>query len=136
MDKRNNMILNNINKQIKKQVNIDIINKLTDDNLLEDYLKCKSVNISINKLTSILKEVNIQENKIKEITTKYLLELIPPGTKGVIRGNKFNQLVKNYIIDLNMDTNIYEIKFETKHKDVKISEIPDWYIKNKKIIKL
>lgn len=55
MDKRNNMILNNINKQIKKQVNIDIINKLTDDNLLEYYLKCKSVNISINKLTSILK---------------------------------------------------------------------------------
>lgn len=66
------------------------------------------------------------------------MELIPLPlkTKGVIRGNKFNQLVKNYIIDLNMDTNIYEIKFETKHKDVKISEIPDWYIKNKKIIKL
>ena len=31
------------------------------------------------------------------IIDDYLLELIPPGTKGVIRGNKFNKIVKETI---------------------------------------
>lgn len=121
-----------INNEIKKQINEDILNELTDEKLLDDYLKCKSVNNAIDKLIDVLKDVGIQNNKITEIKNKYILELIPPGTKGVIRGNKFNQIVKEYITNLKLDKKIYEICFEKKCEDIETSEKPDWYIKNKK----
>jgi len=38
-----------------------------------DYLKCKSVINAIDKLTDVLKEVGIQDNKITEIKYKYIL---------------------------------------------------------------
>jgi hypothetical protein len=128
----NTDIIKHINNTIIKQISKDVLIQLTDKNLLDDYLKCKSVNNSINKLMNVLKEVGIQDDKIIEIKNKYILELIPAGTKGVIRGNKFNQLVKNYITNLKLDTKIYEICFEKKYEYIKTSEIPDWYIKNKK----
>ena len=103
---------------------------MTDEKLLDDYLKCKSVNNAIDKLIDVLKDVGIQDNKITEIKNKYILELIPAGTKGVIRGNKFNQIVKKYITNLKLDKKIYEIYFEKKCEDIETSEIPDWYIKN------
>lgn len=139
MNKQNNKTIKNIdnkikdiNNKIEAQINKDIIDELSNKNLLSDYLKCKSVNNSIDKLTNILKEVKIDENKIIEIKNKYILELIPAGTKGVIRGNKFNQIIKTHINNLNLDETIYEIKFETKCMNVDTSEIPDWYIMNKK----
>lgn len=127
-----NNIIEQINKEISKQINKDILNELTDEKLLDDYLECKSVNNAIDKLINILKDVGIQDNKITEIKNKYILELIPAGTKGVIRGNKFNQIVKNYITNLKLNKKIYEINFETKCENIETSEIPDWYIKNKK----
>ena len=105
---------------------------MTDEKLLDDYLKCKSVNNAIDKLTDVLKDVGIQDNKITEIKNKYILELIPAGTKGVIRGNKFNQMVKKYITNLKLNKKTYVICFEKKCEDIETSEIPDWYIKNKK----
>lgn len=59
------------------------------------------------------------------------MELIPAGTKGVIRGNKFNTIIKNYIIKLNIDINKYDIQFEKKCEYHITSEIPDWYILDK-----
>jgi hypothetical protein len=120
-----------INNEIIKQINRYVLNELTDEKLLDEYLKCKSVNIAINKLINVLKDVGIQDDKINEIKNKYILELIPAGTKGVIRGNKFNHLVKEHIINLKLDEKIYEINFETICKTIKTSEKPDWYIKNK-----
>lgn len=129
-EKVNDTDINYINNEIKKQINKDILNDLKDKKLLNEYLKCKSVNNSIDKLVNILKDVNIEEKKINEIKTKYILELIPAGTKGVIRGNKFNEIVKNYINNLNLDKKIYEIKFETNCDNVLTDERPDCYIKN------
>lgn len=59
------------------------------------------------------------------------MELIPAGTKGVIHGNKFNTIIKNYIIKLNIDINKYDIQFEKKCEYHITSEIPDWYILDK-----
>ena len=59
------------------------------------------------------------------------MELIPAGTKGIIRGNKFNTIIKNYIIKLNIDINKYDIQFEKKCEYHITSEIPDWYILDK-----
>lgn len=125
-----NYSITQINNEIKKQINKDVLIELTDENLLDDYLKCKSVNNAIDKLINVLKNVGIQDNKITEIKNKYILELIPAGTKGVIRGNKFNQIVKKYITNLNLDEKTYEICFEKRCEYVKTPEIPDWYIKN------
>jgi hypothetical protein len=59
--------------------------------------------------------------------------LIPAGTKGVIRGNKFNNIVKNYIITINLDIKRFDICFEKKHNNFITTEIPDWYIYDKSI---
>jgi hypothetical protein len=125
-----------INNEIIKQLNKDVLHELTDEKLLDDYIKCKSVNNAINKLIYVLKDVGIEDNKIIEIKNKYILNLIPAGTKGVIRGNKFNQIIKKYILNLNLDQEIFEICFEKKCENIETYEIPDWYIKNKKTNKI
>ena len=41
-------------------------------------------------------------------------------------------MVKKYITNLKINKKTYEICFEKKCEDIETSEIPDWYIKNKK----
>lgn len=120
-----------INNEIERQFDNSILLQLTDENLLHEYLQCKSVPRAKDKLRIILKDVGIDDNKIMEIINKYILELIPAETKGVIRENCFNKIVKNYIENFKLDPNIYEIGFEKNCDNVKTSEIPDWFIKNK-----
>ena len=79
----------------------------------------------------ILEKHNIKIVKKKLIVDDYLLELIPAGTKGIIRGNKFNNIVKNIINNLKLDNNRFEIIFEKQCSKYIISEIPDWYILEK-----
>ena len=68
-------------------------------------------------------------NETKEkIIDEYLLNLISPGTKGVIRGNKFNDIIKKFIINLNLDKNKFDVCFEKKCQNYLTNEIPDWYI--------
>ncbi len=62
------------------------------------------------------------------ILNDYLLGLIPAGLKGVIRGNIFNNIVKNVIINFNLDNKRYDIYFEKQCKICVMTEIPDWYI--------
>jgi hypothetical protein len=70
---------------------------------------------------------------IQQIIQEYIIELIPAGTKEVIRGNKFNNIVKNYIITINLDIKRFDICFEKKHNNFITTEIPDWYIYDKSI---
>lgn len=98
---------------------------------MEEYLKCKSVDKSIDELVNIMKDVKIDDKKIELVKNKYILKLIPPGTKGVIRGNKFNLIVKNFIGRLNLEQDKYEINFEKMCPNILTNEIPDWYIINK-----
>jgi len=120
--KVNNM--NKINKRIKKEIDLSIIEKLKDENLIEEYKNCKSVNNKILQLQTILNKYIDTDINLK-IINEYFINLIPPGTKSCIRGNKFNKYIKEYLLKLNLDSDIYELKFETKCKYV--SEIPDWY---------
>lgn len=128
--------LSEINNRIQTEKRDKILNILTDDKLLNDYLKSKSVKKLTDKLITILKKYNINDTNIVNIVNEYVIHIIPAGLKGVIRGNKFNLIVKNYILNLNLDNNIYIIKFEENHKKYLTSEIPDWYIYNKKIKKI
>ena len=69
---------------------------------------------------------------------EYILLSIPAGTKGVIRGNRFNAIVEAAIRDKNKDTERFEICFEKKCtvKEYVTSEKPDWYILEKKTNKI
>ena len=78
----------------------------------------------------------IDEETKQKIIQEYLLELIPAGTKGVIRGNKFNNIVKKFIINLGLDKERFEICFEKKCEGHFTTEIPDWYILEKSTNKI
>jgi hypothetical protein len=127
-----NIVLQNINQRITSEFCIESSSKLADNVLLNDYKNCKSVKKSIEKLCTILEKHDSISNDIKnDILQEYLLEMIPPGTKGVIRGNKFNKIVQEKIESFGLSPEIYEIAFEKNCNDIPTSEIPDWYIKDK-----
>lgn len=125
-----------INKLIGKQVCHTTIGKLTDVALLDEYKISKSVKAKSEKLRQVLVKNKIEPKKIKSVINDYMLELIPPGTKGSIRGNKFNSIVEEYIIGLNLDKKRFEVCFEKKCKAYDTNEIPDWYILDKQTNKV
>jgi hypothetical protein len=127
--------MDDINKRIETEICQDTINKLSDENLLSEYIRCKSVKNAIKKLEDILDKY-INDDIKEKIINEYLLELIPSGTKGVIRGNTFNNIIKNKIINLNLDDEKFEICFEKKCNLCLTSEIPDWYIMEKSCNKI
>jgi hypothetical protein len=126
-----NINIEYINKRIEKEICVDTINKLKDLFLIDEYKKCKSVQNNIKKLELILKKYNIETKIIELILNEYILDLIPAGTKGAIRGNKFNNIVKNTIDELKLNVERFEICFEKKCETCVTTEIPDWYILEK-----
>ena len=128
--------LDSINKRINKEVCELTINKLSDDSLLEEYKECVSVKNEVEKLKDILKKNKINDNTINSIIDDYIINLIPPGTKGVIRGNKFNSIVKETINKMKLSKKRFEICFEKQCELCMISEIPDWYILEKSTKKI
>jgi hypothetical protein len=129
--KESELSVEEINSRIKQEICYDTLNKLSEQALMDEYRNCASVRNEINKLGHVL-EKYVESTETKEtIIEEYLSELIPAGTKGVIRGNKFNAIVKQFIINLNLDATRFEICFEKKCEDHLTAEIPDWYILEK-----
>lgn len=125
-------MLQNINQRISSEFCADTVQKLTDVSLLSEYQECKSVKNSVAKLSNILeKHLEISEETRDAILKEYLVEMIPPGTKGVIRGNKFNKMVQEKIQNLGLPADIFEVAFERNCATAPTSEIPDWYITDK-----
>ena len=120
-----------INERINNEVCSETIEKLADNKLLNYYKECESVKNAITKLQEILEKHNIESNKKDLIINDYLLELIPAGTKGVIRGNKFNSIIKETINNMKLDENRFEICYEKQCALSITSEKPDWYILEK-----
>ena len=88
--------INEINDRIISEICYNTINELSDDKLINEYKKCKSVIKEIKLLENILLKY-VDNSIIYDIIDEYIYNIIPAGTKGVIRGNKFNYIVKNYI---------------------------------------
>lgn len=124
-------MMEEINNRIKHEFCKITNDKLSDKNLLDDLKNTKSVKRKIKKLEDILKGLNIEENIKLKIIDTYTPELIPPGTKGVIRGLKFNSIVKEQILNMRLDQTKFEIQFEKKCELQKTDEIPDWFILEK-----
>ena len=123
--------VDSINERINKEVCETTIDKLTDENLIEEYKECKSVINEIEKLKEILKKNKINNNTIDTIITEYLPNLVPPGTKGVIRGNMFNKIVEKTINEMKLNKKRFEICFEKQCISCITDEKPDWYILEK-----
>jgi len=119
--------MEDINIRIKREINYEILEELTDVKLMDEYKECNSVKNEIQKLSEVLSKYTDETTKCN-IIRDYLLHLIPSGTKGVIRGNKFNKLVKQFITKLELDTNRFDICFEKMAEKHLTAEIPDWYI--------
>ena len=124
-----------INIRIKQEICNETLKELTDEKLMSEYKECNSVKNEIQKLKNVLNN-HIDEETTQKIVQEYLLQLIPAGTKGVIRGNKFNNIVKNFITKLLLDTERFEICFEKKCDGHFTTEIPDWYILEKSTNKI
>ncbi len=122
--------MQSINERIQREICKETINALTDTNLMDEYTKSESVKNEIMKLSSILDKY-VNSETAKKIIDEYSGYLIPPGTKGVIRGNKFNQIVKNYIVGLKLNPDVFDVQFEKTCSEHLTSERPDWYIRQK-----
>lgn len=127
--------MEDINTRIKQEICYETLEELTDAKLLCEYKNCNSVQNEIKKLSDVLEKYTDEETKQK-IIQDYLLELIPAGTKGVIRGNKFNNIIQKFITNLSLDTDRFEICFEKKCECHFTTEIPDWYILEKSTNKI
>jgi hypothetical protein len=127
--------MEDINARIKQEICYETLEELTDVKLMCEYKECNSVKNEIKKLSEVLGKYMDEETKQK-IIQEYLLQLIPAGTKGVIRGNKFNNIVKQFITKLELDVDRFDIYFEKKCKEHFTTEIPDWYILEKSINKI
>ena len=121
-----------LNKRIETEVCRKTIDSLKDEMLIETYKMTPSVQKNITKLRSVLEKQEISEAQQDNIINDYVLELVPPGTKGVIRGNKFNKIVEDYLLSkFNDKKNRFDVKFESVHPSFPTTEIPDWYIFDK-----
>ena len=127
--------MEDINTRIKQEICYETLEELTDAKLMCEYKNCNSVQNEIKKLSDVLEKYTDEETKQK-IIQDYLLQLIPAGTKGVIRGNKFNNIIQKFITNLSLDTDRFEICFEKKCECHFTTEIPDWYILEKSTNKI
>ncbi len=125
-----------INKRIEGEICYETIEKLKDINMMEEYKKCQSVTKAIEKLDKILEKHDINFDSRNKIINDYMLDLVPAGTKGVLRGNKFNSIVREKISSMNLDISRFEISFEKQCPGYQTTEIPDWYILEKKTNKV
>lgn len=124
------MNIDKINKQINETFCGEICNELSDLSLLDEYKKQKSSVKKIDRLKNILKKYSIDGETITNILNEFVQDLIPAGTKGVIRGLQFNKIIRKMIND-NFKTNKnLKVLFETTDKKIKTDEIPDFLIIN------
>ena len=121
--------LKSLQEWVQDNYDPDIEKSLSDEELINEYVKYPSVQKNTKILTEVLSQNNVTKRQIEKIKKDYVNQLVPAGTKGVVRGNKFNNIVKETLLrSFNEDR--YEIAFE-KNCEYMFSEIPDWYIKDK-----
>lgn len=128
-----------INDRIKKEICYNTLYELTDEKLLPVYKNSYSVIEELKQQDKMLDKYVDSETKQQILNdSENILQLIPAGTKGVIRGNKFNEIVKAAILEKNTDSERFEIRFEEicKVEGHETSEIPDWYILEKSTKKI
>lgn len=117
-----------LNKEIERTYLASVEESISDEKLLDVYREQQSFQKKMNKIRRDMLSVGIEEDKIKAYMNKAILDLVPPQLKAVIRGNLFNQIVKNFIENLELNNNEFVIEFEKQHPEYECSDKPDFYI--------
>ena len=123
-----------LNKQIRDKYlpNKEYWNKLDDRELFNLYVEQPAVKKNKQDFQDNLLKYEIPTDVVDKLFSDkaFMLKyIIPPSVKSTIRGNKFNNLVKDAILSLNLSED-FEICFEKNCKEFNTSEIPDFYVKN------
>ncbi len=118
-----------INARIEAEFCPDTYRMLTDEALCPLYLETKSVKKRIKKLENNLDQYDISAQIKAHIVRGEVPDLVPAGTKGAIRGKKFNDIVREFVEGLDLDPERFSVSFEKKSRLT--SETPDWRIVEK-----
>ena len=125
-----------VNARIQNEICEETISKLSDLSMIEEYKACNSVKKAVEKLANILTKHNINNETKDAIISDYLIEIIPAGTKGIIRGNKFNKIIEECITNMKLDPDRFEVIFEKQCASCQTTERPDWYVLEKNTSKV
>lgn len=126
------LTIESINKRIGTEYCYETWNKLSDSSLFERYMESKSVKKNLGKLSSVIERHIHDKDIIEKILCEYTQELIPAGTKGVIKGHTFNRIIKEFLENMDIDKMKFDVVFEAPCDKSMSSEIPDWMITCKK----
>ena len=125
------MDIQSINERINNETCHDTLKQLSDEALLSEYKNSKSFKNAILKHEIILSRYLDNQSLQKLLKDPdYINRLIPSGTKGVIKGNTFNRIVKEYLLNLGLDPERFKLTFEEESNFFN-QEKPDWYILEK-----
>lgn len=129
----------NINARIRNEICYETIKRLSDHNLMSDFTNCKSVKSMVKEeegfIHKLLSEYALDDRMTcdlkKALLQRYIPKCITAGTKGVVRGNKFNQIIKEKLVRFNFDPERFEVCFEKNCLQHSTPEIPDWFIRER-----
>lgn len=125
------LTIDQVNEKINKELCMKTIDDLKDKNLVGEYLKTKSVQTRIETLEQILINSTDDEALRQKIIDNYIIELIPPGAKGIIRGMRFNIIIQDTINAMKLDPERFTVVYNTMHVKHVTTETPNWYIYEK-----
>jgi hypothetical protein len=103
--------------EIQQQISFDVIESLEFENLKEKYYKSRSFLKNKSKFKEILDSA-----ECSEIQTEFILDniqelIIPAQTKASLRGNEFNKIIKDFLMDLDyLKGSRFTISFEKSNK--------------------
>lgn len=119
--------ISNIDNNDGYDKNVDDL--LSDQQLWSMYEKQPSFCKKVEKTRDDLLNAGFDKDQVSLILKVISPLLVPPGTKGVVRGNAFNQIVKeNLTKSFHPDT--YKLTFEVKHTIHQTTETPDFIVYN------
>ena len=121
--------INFINKLIREQFCHETIEQINDENLMELYTSSASHQRQMKKIQDILNNYPLEDVLKIKLSKEISNTFIQPGSRGCIRGCKFNEVVNKKINELGLDHERFEICFEQFCPEYYTSEIPDWYIR-------
>ena len=108
------------------EISFKIFNPNIEDML--EYPSVKKVKEKIKKIIISSLSSDINEEKCNNLIAKLTENFIPPGTKGVVRGNLFNKEIGFLLKTIILTNKNLRCEFEKDVEDHKLSEKPDWYI--------
>jgi hypothetical protein len=121
-----------LEQQVDEQYDEHVEQQLTDSTLFPLYLQQKSVVQRVDSFVQLLKRHHVADNVIQDITVDYMSQIIPPGVKAVVRGARFEEIVRSEIEELKLDPEVYEVRFEKDiHAWQDSDEKPDFIIRHR-----